>query len=101
MNFPPLFLTNPPCLKDYFHNLTKYEIIKASIIPISQLFSKLGKSWKYCLDLYSTNPILYLFPELGKLKNLLRGTFKNSKIAMLILKNLELPPKSNSQKSQF
>ena len=39
----PLSFTNMLCLEDYSHNLTKYEIKGNSKIPISQLFSELGK----------------------------------------------------------
>ena len=44
--------TNKPCLKDYPHNLTKYEIKRTSKIPIFELFSELRKIWKYGPDLY-------------------------------------------------
>ena len=54
------------CLKDYRHNLTKYEIKGSSKIPISLLFSELGKIQKHNIGLYSKNPIFHLFHELGK-----------------------------------
>ena len=34
---------NLPCLKDYPHNLTRYEIKGTSKIPISKLFGELEK----------------------------------------------------------
>ena len=49
---PPLSFTNILCLKDYPHNLTKYEIKGTSKIPISQFYSKLRKLWKSSLGLY-------------------------------------------------
>ena len=42
LGLPP-FSSNILCLKDYLHNLTKYEIKGTLQIPISQLFSELGK----------------------------------------------------------
>ena len=50
--------------------LTKYEINGASKIPMSKLFSDLGKIWK-CnlgLGLYSKNLVFYFFHELGKIQ---------------------------------
>ena len=59
---PPLSSTNILCL------LTKYEINGTSKIPMSKLFSDLGKIWKYNLGLYSKNLVFYLFHELGKIQ---------------------------------
>ena len=54
--------TNILCL------LTKYEINGTSKIPISKLFSDLGKIWKCNLGLYSKNLVFDLFYELGKIE---------------------------------
>ena len=64
---PPFSPTNILYLKDFPHNLTKYEIKGTSKIPISLLFSELGKIQKYNLGLYSKKPIFHLFHELGKI----------------------------------
>ena len=64
---PPFSTTNILYLKDFPHNLTKYEIKGTSKIPISLLFSELGKIQKYNLGLYSKKPIFHLFHELGKI----------------------------------
>ena len=56
------------CLKDYPHNLTKYETNGTSKIATSQLFSEFKKIWKCNLSLYSKNPIFHLFHELGKIE---------------------------------
>ena len=42
--------THISCMKNCPHNLTKYEIKGTSKIPISRLFSELGKIWKYSLS---------------------------------------------------
>ena len=64
----PLSSTNILCLRDYPHNLTKYKNKGTSKIPISPLFSELGKIWKWNLGLYSKNRIFHLFHELGKIE---------------------------------
>ena len=43
---PLTHLTHIPCLKDFPHNLRKYEMKGASKIPISQFFSELEKIWE-------------------------------------------------------
>ena len=54
-----------PCLKDNPYNLTKCKgKISKGKIPISQLSSELGKSWKY-----SKISIFNLFHELGQINN--------------------------------
>ena len=83
----PLSSTNKLCLKEYPHNLTKYEINGTSKIPTSQLFSELGKIWKYSLGLYSKSPV--------------RATFRNPKTSFWIGRNLEAQPKTNTQKISF
>ena len=65
---PPLSSTNTPCLKGYSRNLIKYEINGTSKIPVSQLFSELGKTWKCNIGLNSKNPIIHLFQRLGKIE---------------------------------
>ena len=42
--------THIPILKEYPHNLTKYESKKNTKIPIFHLISELGKIWKYIHD---------------------------------------------------
>ena len=66
VNWVPPCSTNILCLKDYPDNLTKYEIMGPSKIPISQL-SKLRKIWKCSLDLYSKNPVFHFLHELKKI----------------------------------
>ena len=54
-----------PCLKDNPYNLTKCKgKMSKGKIPISQLSSELGKSWKY-----SKISIFNLFHELGQINN--------------------------------
>ena len=65
---PPLSPTNILYLKEYPHNLTKYEIKGTSKIPIILLFSKLGKIWKYNIGLYSEKLFFHIFHELGKIE---------------------------------
>ena len=65
---PPLSSTNTPCLKGYSRNLIKYEINGTSKIPVSQLFSELGKTWKCNIGLNPKNPIIHLFQRLGKIE---------------------------------
>ena len=65
---PPLSFTNIMCLNDYPHNLTIYEINETSKIPISLLFSDLGRIWECNLGLYSKNRLFYLLHELGKIE---------------------------------
>ena len=87
---PSLSSTNILCL------LTKYEINGTSSIPMSKLFSDLGKNWKCNLGLYFKKPSLLSFSWFGK--NPAKATFKNLKISLLIEKNLEVQPKTNTQK---
>ena len=42
---PLRFSTNILCLKNYPHNLTKYEINRPSKIPISHFFTEFRKIW--------------------------------------------------------
>ena len=76
---PPLSSKSILCLKDYCHNLTKYEIKGDSKIPICQLFSELVKVWECNLGLYLKISTFHLFLE---------------------LENIEKPRQSNIQKSQ-
>ena len=81
--------------------LTKYEINGTSKIPISKLFSDLEKIWKWNLGLYSKNLEQHskiFFINLEKSRSPARATFKNPKISLLIGKNLEVQPKTNTQK---
>ena len=72
--------TNILCLKDYPHNLTEYEIKGTSKITISQLFSKLGKTWICSLGLYSKNLVFHLFyMHWEKMRSPDRATFKKPK----------------------
>ena len=50
------------------------------------------------IGLYSKSLIFHLFHALGKMRSLTGATFKNSKISLLIGKNLEVQPKTNTQK---
>ena len=62
---PPLSSTNILCLKDYRHNLTKYEIKGTSEIPFCQLFSELGKN----LDCNLGSQFFIFFMNWKKIKN--------------------------------
>ena len=63
----PLSPTNLLYLKDYPHNLTKYEIKKTSKISISQLFSELVTILKHNLGFILKKTFFYLFfPRIGK-----------------------------------
>ena len=59
-NFTLVSSTNILCLKDYPHNLTKYEIKWTTKIPVFQLFCELGTI------LYWKNPIFDVFNEFEK-----------------------------------
>ena len=48
-------------------SLTKYELNGTSKIPVSQLFSELGKIWKCNTGLYSKNSFFHLLHGLGKI----------------------------------
>ena len=85
-------------VKDYPHNLTKHEINGTSKIPIYQLFSELGKISKCYLGLYSKTQFFF-FSWIGKkFRSPARAKFRNPKIPLLIGKNMEVQPKTNSQK---
>ena len=60
---------NIPCLKDFPHNLRKYEIKGTSKISIFQLVDEWEKLWKYSLGFIFKNQILHLLLELGKNEN--------------------------------
>ena len=64
-----------PRLKDYPHNLTKYER-RNSKIPIFQLFIELGGIWKY-RDQHSKIPIWNLRMNLENLSRNLSFTIEN------------------------
>ena len=82
-------------LKEYPHNLTKYETNQTSNISISQLFIKLGKYWKCSIDLYSIFQILH---ELVRLRNPDNETFKNPKISLWPRKDSDIKHKTITQK---
>ena len=67
INWVPFCATNILCLKKFPYNPTKHEMKGTSKIPISQLFSELGKFLKCSLGLNSENSIFYLFHELRKI----------------------------------
>ena len=67
INWVPFCVTNILCLKKFPYNATKHEMKGTSKIPISQLFSELGKFLKCSLGLNLENSIFYLFHELRKI----------------------------------
>ena len=72
-----------------------------SKIPISQLFSELGKTQKYIPGLFSKKKISILIINWEKLRSPATATFKNPKISLWIRNNLEVQPKVKAEKSQF
>ena len=86
------------CLRDYPQNLIKYENNRASKIPISQLISELGKTWKFNLGSSSKIPsFLFFFMIWKKLRSPARARLKNPKISLLIRKD-QRQPRINTQK---
>ena len=79
--------SNMLCLKNYHHNLTKYEVNGTWKISISQLFCEMGKFWKCNIRLFSKNQFFHLFHEL------------KYKIFLWIGKNFEVQPNTSTQKN--
>ena len=66
MNVDSDFPTHHIYPEDNPYNLKKYESKGTSKIPISQLFSDVGKTRNYFLSKYSKILIFNLYHELGK-----------------------------------
>ena len=66
--------------------------------PISLLFSEFGSA---ALAYIQKKTMFHLFMNWKKLRSQARATFKNPKMSLCIGKNLEVQPKTNTQKSQF
>ena len=85
-------------LKEYPHNLTKYETNQTSNISISQLFIKLGKNWKCSIDLYSIFQILH---ELVRFRNPDTKRSKTPKYLCELGKTQKYSLRLSLKKSQF
>ena len=73
-----------------------------SQITISQLFKDNCEKFPSTTLTYIKNPVLHLFPKLGKIEELIKSNIKkNSKISLSIGKNLELQPETKTRNSNY
>ena len=90
------------CLKEYPHDLSKYEINGTLKIPIPQLFSELGKIWKCsqgkCSQVQPIQKKINFYELVKTEKSIDRATLKTPKTSFWIWKNLKIQSKTNTHK---
>ena len=97
----PHFPTNIHYLKEYPQNLTKYEINVTSKTSISQLFSELGKIWKYNLGLYLKKQFSIFFINWEKLEISAMSNNQKSQNLFANRGNLGVQPNSTIKNHNF
>ena len=108
-----LYRSHIPCIENNPLNLTKYESKGTSKIPIFQLLSELGTTWKRSLSLKSKYSLIFKYPNFQSLPRIGKNwevqleqhlrilICEFESISLWIGKNLEVQPKTEIQKSQF